>query len=63
MIVGSFQFFPTLVTKNDGILLNKAQNSKLNLNLYHYKLKIISTSKQNYNSKFQEFEPSKYHND
>ena len=26
--------------------------SKLNSNLYHYKLKIISTSKQNYNSKF-----------
>ena len=32
------------------------QNSKLNLNLCHYKLKIISTSKQNYNSKFLESE-------
>ena len=31
-------------------------HKKLNLNPYHYKLKFILTSKQKYNSKFQEFE-------
>ena len=31
-------------------------NSKFNSNLYHYKLNFPSTSKQKYNSKFQEFE-------
>ena len=30
--------------------------SKLNSNPYHYELKFILTSKQKYNSKFQEFE-------
>ena len=37
--------------------------SKLNSNPYRYKLKFISTSKQKYNLKFQEFQnvkPSKY---
>ena len=32
------------------------ESSKLNSNAFHYKLKFISTSKQKYNSKFQEFE-------
>ena len=31
------------------------RSSKLNSNLYHYKFTIISTFKQNYDSKFQEF--------
>ena len=30
-------------------------NSKLNSNPYHYKLEFITTSKQKYNSKLQEF--------
>ena len=34
---------------------NYFRNSKLNSNPYHYKLKFISTSKKQYNSKFQEF--------
>ena len=37
---------------------SKPQNFKSNLNSnpYHYKLEFISTPKQKYNSKFQEFE-------
>ena len=34
------------------ILCNRINHSKLNSNPYHYKLKFISTSKQNYNSTF-----------
>ena len=34
----------------------RAVFTKLNSNLYQYKLEIISTSKQNYILKFQEFE-------
>ena len=36
--------------------MNLNYNSKLNSNPYHYNLKFPSTSKQKYNSKFQEFE-------
>ena len=37
-------------------LFDHKKFSKLNSNLYHYKLKFILTYKQKYNSKFQEFE-------
>ena len=40
------------VAANCFVYFNK---EKLNSNLYHYKPKFISTSKQNYNWKFQEF--------
>ena len=45
------------MVKNKCLATFAQQNiSKINSNLYHYKLKFSLTSKQKYNSKFQEFE-------
>ena len=51
----SFLNRKTALLANFGLKPIKSE-AKLNSNPYHYKLKFISTSKQKYNSKFQEFE-------
>ena len=50
IIYNIFEYYNYNLNYGDNI------NTKLNSNQYHYKLKFILTSKQKYNSKFQELE-------
>ena len=46
----------SFLTYNKTVFFSREIKSKFNSNPYHYKLKFSSTSKQKFNSKFQEFE-------